>query len=159
MPPKTEDKFLLLNGSYEPLRFCDWRKAVLLIIKQKAMLIAENVLKLVYYVKLPHTFSANLKANRPSRKKILERDNYECQYCGRKSNLTLDHIIPRSNGGNNSWENLVTACEPCNLRKGNKSLLELRGRMELKHDHYGQYNEFDRLRSEKNSFLYFGEAW
>lgn len=141
MPPKTEEKFLLLNASYEPLRFCDWRKAVLLIIKQKAMLISEKVLKLVHYIQLPHT----LKANRLSRKKILERDGFECQYCGRKSNLTLDHIVPRSKGGKNSWENLVTACEPCNLRKGNKSLSELRGRMELKQDHYGAYNQFDSL--------------
>lgn len=155
MPPKTEDKFLLLNASYEPLRFCDWRKAVLLIIKQKALLISEKVLKLVYYIKLPHTFIADLKANRPSRKKILERDGYECQYCGRKSNLTLDHIIPRSKGGDNSWENLVTACEPCNLRKGNKSLSELRGRMELKQDYYGRYSEFDSFSILEK----LGEAW
>ncbi len=56
-----------------------------------------------------------------SRREVLKRDRHACQYCGATRNLTLDHVLPRSRGGGNTWENLVTACEPCNTRKGNRT--------------------------------------
>ena len=60
-----------------------------------------------------------------SKKNILRRDNYTCQYCGHKShNLTVDHIIPKSRGGRASWTNMVVACKPCNLSKGNQTVVE-----------------------------------
>ena len=51
---------------------------------------------------------------------MFARDGYECQYCGAASHLTMDHVIPRSRGGGSSWDNVVTSCAPCNLRKGNR---------------------------------------
>ena len=59
-----------------------------------------------------------------NRKNLLMRDQSSCQYCGSKSNLTIDHIIPKQKGGEDSWENLIIACSPCNSRKGNRSLIE-----------------------------------
>lgn len=128
LPPSSMSEFLLLNASYEPLRICNWKKAILLIIKQKAELIAENVLKLVRYVKVPY----RPVPRKPSKIAIFKRDKYCCQYCGSKKKLTLDHVVPKSRGGDNSWENLVTACEPCNLKKGNMLIEEMDGAMILK---------------------------
>ena len=62
--------------------------------------------------------------NKPSRAMIYKRDGHKCQYCGSTRNLTIDHIFPTSKGGDNSWENLVVACMPCNTRKGDKLLEE-----------------------------------
>lgn len=55
----------------------------------------------------------------------MHRDNYACQYCGKKSDLTIDHVIPRSKGGQDAWENVVVACLRCNVTKGNRSLKEV----------------------------------
>jgi|TARA_Y100001937_G_scaffold29865_1_gene43045 5-methylcytosine-specific restriction endonuclease McrA len=60
----------------------------------------------------------------PSRHLIYKRDNYECQYCGSKKDLTIDHVTPRSKGGDDTWTNLVTACSSCNVKKGSKTLKE-----------------------------------
>ena len=62
-----------------------------------------------------------------NRKNILRRDNYTCQYCGAVDNaLTVDHIHPKSRGGESSWVNVVIACKPCNLKKGNQKLFKPR---------------------------------
>lgn len=110
---------LVLNSSYEPLNFTSWKRAIVLLFKEKAQLISKKVIRLVNFIKVP--FSCQ-RISRPSRNMILQRDNFECQYCGTKHNLTLDHIIPRSKGGKDTWENLVTCCETCNVKKGNKDL-------------------------------------
>jgi 5-methylcytosine-specific restriction endonuclease McrA len=65
------------------------------------------------------------EAMRPTRQAIFRRDNHTCQYCGSKQNLTLDHVHPRSRGGKDTWENLVTACVTCNNRKGDRRADEL----------------------------------
>jgi hypothetical protein len=72
-------------------------------------------------------YIAELKTVRYSRKNILTRDEYTCQYCGhrKKDEMTLDHVIPRSKGGDNSFTNLVTCCKDCNLKKGNKTIKEV----------------------------------
>ncbi len=124
---------LVLNASYEPLNIVPVRRAIVLLLKEKAELIeaaettirSENlaipmplVIRLVMYVKIPNRLSLPL-----TRRNILLRDNYTCQYCGAqpgKEHLTVDHVVPRSRGGEHSWENLVTACAPCNRRKGNR---------------------------------------
>jgi 5-methylcytosine-specific restriction endonuclease McrA len=59
----------------------------------------------------------------------MKRDNYSCVYCGSKKDLTIDHVIPKSKGGQNTWNNLVTCCSPCNLKKGDKSLNDINMRM------------------------------
>jgi 5-methylcytosine-specific restriction endonuclease McrA len=128
---------LVLNASYEPLHVVSERRAVVLLLKEKAQLIeatasmlrAERlqlprpvVIRLVTYVHVPRRWRLPV-----SRKGVLARDAYTCQYCGaepHKTALTVDHVIPRSQGGEASWQNLVTACAPCNRRKGGRRPLE-----------------------------------
>jgi len=112
---------LVLNASYEPLSFCDWKRAVVLLMKNKAKALGKRVIRLVNYIKLPYE---KLMQNKPSRAMIYKRDGHKCQYCGSTKNLTIDHIIPRSRGGEDSWENLVVACMPCNTRKSDRYLEE-----------------------------------
>jgi 5-methylcytosine-specific restriction endonuclease McrA len=130
---------LVLNATYEPLNVVSVRRAVLLLLKEKAELVeaAEAwlrsermalqvplVIRLVYYVRIPRRFALPL-----SRRTVLARDHYTCQYCGAqpgKANLTIDHVLPRSRGGETRWSNVVTACGPCNRRKGNRTPEEAR---------------------------------
>jgi 5-methylcytosine-specific restriction endonuclease McrA len=80
-----------------------------------------SVIRLLEYRRIPHQSRAL------SRKNILLRDRNTCQYCGEvlpSSELTLDHVIPRSRGGSSTWENLVACCHPCNRRKGNQFAAE-----------------------------------
>lgn len=124
---------LVLNASYEPLSVVSLHRAIVLLLKDKAELLEATeqrihsaemsipvplVIRLVYYVQVPRCMSIPL-----SRNTVLMRDNYTCQYCGAqpaKSNLTIDHIIPRVRNGATSWENVVCACRTCNQRKGNR---------------------------------------
>ena len=112
---------LVLNSSYEPLHFTDWKRAVVLLFKDKAKLINKRIIRLVNYVRIP--FKSGLQSY-PKRKMIYKRDNYKCQYCGSFKDLTIDHVIPKSKGGTNKWDNLVTCCRKCNLKKGDKLLSE-----------------------------------
>jgi 5-methylcytosine-specific restriction endonuclease McrA len=110
---------LVLNASFEPLQFTNWRRAVVLLMKNKAKALSGRVIRLINYIKIPY---AKISQNKPSRTMIYKRDGHKCQYCGSTRELTIDHIIPRSRGGEDTWENLVVACMPCNMRKGNKLL-------------------------------------
>jgi 5-methylcytosine-specific restriction endonuclease McrA len=75
-----------------------------------------TVIRLRSYVKIPY------KEISLSRRNLLHRDNYTCQYCGdRRHDLTIDHIVPRSKGGTDSWENVVAACLKCNVKKGDRT--------------------------------------
>lgn len=124
---------LVLNASYEPINVCAARRALVLVLKGVAS--AEehapayvrsarhavplpSVIRLLEYRRIPH------QARALSRKNILLRDRFTCQYCGQTfpaSELTLDHVVPRSRGGESSWENLVACCYRCNNRKGNRT--------------------------------------
>jgi len=124
---------LVLNASYEPLNVVSVRRAVVLLLLEKAQLIeaaearirAERmsipqpaVIRLVAYVKIPYGLRMPL-----SRRGVLTRDRQTCQYCGAQPGrgaLTLDHVVPRSRGGLRTWQNLVAACSSCNRRKGNR---------------------------------------
>jgi 5-methylcytosine-specific restriction endonuclease McrA len=121
-------KVLVLNASYEPLNITSWRRAVVLMLKDKAeglehhgkYLLADlplpTVIRLRHYVNIPY------QEIPLSRKNILNRDRHRCQYCQYSgTTLTIDHIIPRSRGGLDSWENLTTACMRCNVRKGSRT--------------------------------------
>jgi len=112
---------LVLNSSYEPLHFTNWKRAVVLIFKQKARMITKRVIRLVNYVRIPFLRGGDTF---PTRSLIYKRDDYECQYCGSKKDLTIDHIIPRSRGGKDTWENLVACCYKCNTKKGDSLLSE-----------------------------------
>ena len=123
---------MLLNQSYEPLTICNVKKAIILILLGKAEFVVDNgkknlhsvtrtfpwpsVIRLSRYVRIPY------KKTILTRKNILKRDGYKCAYCGRGDlPLTIDHIIPKARGGEDSWENLVAACLPCNNSKGDRS--------------------------------------
>ena len=120
-------KVLLLNSSYEPLHICSWKRAVILLVKGKAETVVRNrkeigggwkmplVIRLLYYIKIPH------KDIPLTRRNIMHRDNYTCQYCGKKNDLTIDHIIPRSRGGKDTWDNVTVACLRCNVSKGSRT--------------------------------------
>jgi hypothetical protein len=114
---------LVLNATYEPINFTDWKRAVVLLLKEKAQLLSSRVIRLVNYIKIPFY---KIMTHKPSRSMIYERDDHTCQYCGAKKHLTIDHVIPRSRGGQDTWENMVVACSTCNTKKGN-TLLEQTG--------------------------------
>ena len=121
-------KVLVLNSTYEPVNVCSARRAVVLLLKGKAEVVDAGVgamhserasvfipmvIKLLHYVRVPRA-----ERRRLSRRAVLARDGFRCQYCGGGKHLTLDHVVPRSRGGMTSWDNVVTSCAPCNVRKG-----------------------------------------
>lgn len=114
---------LVLNSSYEPLNFTNWKRAVVLLLKNKAQVLSQRVIRLLNYVKLP---LSKMIETKPSKAMIYKRDDNKCQYCGSTRSLTIDHVIPKSKGGGDTWDNLVVACCSCNAKKGDK-LLEQSG--------------------------------
>ncbi len=124
---------LVLNSSFEPINVCAARRALILILKgvaqpeefsanllhsARSTLKLPSVIRLLEYRRIPHQTRAL------SRKNILMRDRYTCQYCLRtmpSGELTLDHVMPRSRKGETTWENLVACCHTCNNRKGNRT--------------------------------------
>ena len=119
--PLHKAKVLVLNASYEPLSICDARNAVLLLFGGKAMVVVSHPEHRIRTV----SESFPLPSIVLSRKNIFRRDGYRCQYCGRSDlQLTLDHVIPKSRGGEDRWDNLITACKPCNTFKGNRTPAE-----------------------------------
>ena len=132
-------RVLVLNQSYEPLMVIGAKRAIILLLNEKVESL-ENYKEIIHsvYLSIPIPSVIKLKEYARirrkeivlSRKNILKRDSHTCQYCGKKSvPMTIDHIIPKNNGGENSWDNLVAACVPCNTKKGNHSLKEIQ--MEL----------------------------
>jgi len=122
---------LVLNQSYEPLTVCRARRAVVLIYQGKAEMI-ENGLGSIHSLhatyELPSVIRLGKMVKRPHRQRkmtryeIFNRDKYMCQYCSEQSrHLTLDHVIPRSRGGEHTWENVVSACVDCNRRKAGRT--------------------------------------
>jgi 5-methylcytosine-specific restriction endonuclease McrA len=125
-------KVLVLNHNYEPLSVCNVKKAVVLLYLGKAELVEAHdgkflhsvtvaipfpsIVRLSIYVRVP------FKKIVLSRKNILRRDGHRCQYCSKSDvALTVDHVIPRARGGEDTWENLVCACVKCNNKKGDRS--------------------------------------
>ena len=118
-PPIALDRsILVLNASYEPLNVCSGRRAIVLILKKKAQVLSRQVIRLLTYIKLP---IRRINAKKPSRTLILKRDSFTCQYCGADRDLTIDHVMPQSRGGEDSWENLVACCYSCNNAKDNRT--------------------------------------
>jgi len=127
---------LLLNGNYEPINVCTTRRAMGLILGDKATALENgrgyvhtvsdvyerpSVIRLLYLVRRPRP------RVRLSKREVLRRDAHQCQYCGRKARrLTIDHIVPRFRGGSYSWDNLVAACPQCNRKKGGRTLPQAR---------------------------------
>jgi 5-methylcytosine-specific restriction endonuclease McrA len=127
---------LVLNATYEPINVCTVRRAVVLLLKDKAEVIEHGdwelhsasssltrpvVIRLVSYVRIPR----DTHRRKITRRAVFARDNWTCQYCGARSNLTVDHVIPRSKGGSSNWDNIVASCAPCNRRKGDLALRQV----------------------------------
>src|SRR5438067_8112791 len=125
-------RVLVLNATYEPINVCTVRRAVVLLLKDKAEVLERSslqlhsesstiarpvVIRLVTYVRVPR----DAHRRKITRRAVFARDSWTCQYCGSRSNLTVDHVIPRSKGGASSWENIVASCAPCNRRKGDRT--------------------------------------
>ena len=122
---------LVLNQDYRAITLCSVQRAIILVFLQKADLVAvqpgrfvrspslkfpwPSIVRLKAFIRLPYR---NIMI---SRKNILRRDQFVCQYCGAHELLTVDHVYPKSRGGRDTWENLVAACTPCNNRKGNRT--------------------------------------
>ena len=129
------NKVLLLNNSYEPISIITAKKAVIMYFLDKVDVVKKSkivinslylkfnipeVIKLKNYIYIKHSKIPL------TRKNILKRDNNTCQYCGKnKSEITIDHILPKDKGGNDSWSNLVVACKRCNMIKGNYLLKDI----------------------------------
>jgi 5-methylcytosine-specific restriction endonuclease McrA len=124
---------LLLNASFEPLCVVSARRAVVLVLREKAEIVERNgaffrsercslpapsVIRLVHYVRVPYRTRVPL-----SRRAVFARDGHRCQYCNRDAE-NIDHVVPRSRGGTHSWENVVAACRACNARKEDRLLEE-----------------------------------
>ena len=124
---------LLLNSTYEPLRVISWQRAVTMVYVGKVEVIKsyDSVLRsMTARLQTPAVVRLMQFVNRHrvrisfSRRNVFLRDGFECQYCGVSlpaSELTTDHVVPRSHGGATNWDNMVTACSPCNLRKGGRT--------------------------------------
>ncbi len=127
---------LVLNLNYVPVNVCSVRRAIVMVGKGKAELLenhngqihtvteiidAPSIIRLVYLVKRPFL------PRKLSKKEVFLRDRFTCQYCGKKAqDLTLDHVVPRRQNGAHTWENVVTACNRCNLRKAGRTPVEAR---------------------------------
>ncbi len=131
-----QHRVLVLNSSYEAINICTAKRAIVMLLTGKADTVEvavdlvhssaltmelPEVIRLRRYIKLPY---------RPipfCRKNIFLRDGYRCMYCGERFSidmLTLDHVVPVSRGGKDTWNNVVTACKQCNHKKGNLMLSE-----------------------------------
>lgn len=141
MNMRTDREIVVLNSSYEFLNTVSWKQAIRLICKGKVEvvktgkrviknfektveIVIPKVLRLLKYVR-----AVFKKAVPFSKKNIHIRDNYTCQYCGKRdkvgnTRLGIDHIVPRASGGKSTWENCVSACWECNNKKGRKPLRE-----------------------------------
>ena len=131
--PRGRDagRVLVLNATYEPINVCTVRRAAILLLKSKAELLEHAtwelrsehtamprpvVIRLVSYVKVPR----DTHKRKITRRAVFARDGWQCQYCGARTSLTVDHVIPRSKGGTSGWDNIVASCAPCNRRKGDR---------------------------------------
>ncbi len=132
---------LVLNAGYEPLAVVSFKRALVLVMNQKATIVAADlehpvwgstgawdrpsVIILRQYVRIPSGRHVPV-----SRRGVLRRDSHRCGYCGVTAN-TIDHVLPRSRGGKDSWENLVACCLKCNNLKGDRTPEEMRWSMRI----------------------------
>lgn len=121
---------LVLNATYEPIHVCGIKRAVVLLLKEKAEVVEAGSGELhAERTSLPRPAIIRLRTYAPvprrnrrrlTRRAVFARDEWACQYCGSGSDLTVDHVIPRSKGGSSEWENVVACCSTCNRRKADR---------------------------------------
>jgi 5-methylcytosine-specific restriction endonuclease McrA len=125
---------LVLNANFEPINVCDMRRAIGLVLAEKASLVLNGRGEIHTAIRVyprPSVIRLQKMVHRPrprvklTRREIFRRDNYTCQYCGKHTmDLTVDHVIPRHLGGPHTWSNCVAACSSCNHHKGGRTLAE-----------------------------------
>lgn len=134
-----QEPVLVLNANFEPINVCSTRRAMGLVLNGKASLVLNgrgevrtinasfpkpSIIRLEKMIKRPRL------SVRLTKREILRRDEFTCQYCGQKTpHLTIDHVIPRRLGGTHSWQNLVAACPACNHRKGGRTVEQAQMRL------------------------------
>lgn len=166
-----EKPVLVLNSNYEPINVCGYQRAVGLMLTRKATLIL-NGRGVIHSVSadypLPSIIRLSHMVNRPrlkvalSRREIFRRDHFTCQYCGKtSSDLTVDHVIPRHQGGAHIWSNLVTACYACNHLKGGRALTDTGMRLlrQPKEPPASAGYIFARFLPDNNDWLTYLEGW
>ena len=126
------ENVLVLNANFEPLNVCNMRRAVCMMVMDKASLVKDgrgHIHTVNTSYPKPSIIRLDKMIHRPrtrvklTRREIFRRDNYSCQYCGSSSrDLTIDHIVPKHMGGEHAWNNVVTACSYCNHKKGGRTL-------------------------------------
>jgi 5-methylcytosine-specific restriction endonuclease McrA len=129
-----EQSIVVFSQNYLPISRVNIRRAIVLLLTGKAEPLAmmnvpvwkvrspSQVIEVPEHIRL--TIKGKERAWRVppvNRREVLRRDHHTCQYCGSTHNLTLDHVVPLSRGGSHTWDNVVTACERCNQRKGNRT--------------------------------------
>jgi 5-methylcytosine-specific restriction endonuclease McrA len=124
---------LLLNASFEPLNVIDWKRAVKLVFMEKVEIVEESdrevhavsvTLRVPSVVRLMGFVRFRRRDAKFTRRNIYARDDHRCQYCGKRfptSELTCDHVVPKSRGGKAEWRNIVSCCVDCNRRKGGRT--------------------------------------
>lgn len=126
-----EKRVLVLNLDHSPVAVVSAQKAIVLTLLEKATMLSTYELLQIRTISRSFEYPAVIRLNHYknipyrgvmlNRANLFRRDNGECQYCGSVKHLTIDHVLPRSKGGKTSWTNLVTACNRCNVNKGNKT--------------------------------------
>ena len=124
------DKVLVLNSDYTPINVTTLVKGFILVDKGKAEVLKSGKIPIIsgdkeyvrpLIIRLLSYVRYRIKSLRINRQRIFKRDDYKCAYCNSPKNLTIDHIRPKSRGGDNTWLNLITCCKPCNRFKDNKT--------------------------------------
>lgn len=125
----ARESVLVLNQDYQAIGVCSPERAFVLVFLQKAEMLSHHPKRVLRSVHQEYHFPSIIRLHRYvhfpykrvnlSRHNVFKRDNNRCVYCGSKDHLTIDHVHPKSLGGRDSWDNLVTACQKCNSRKGN----------------------------------------
>lgn len=150
---------VILNMDYSFLNIVSWEKAIKLAEKGKATVVkysdrvfrtVDKVIKIPAVMKLIKLIRTIYRTKVVfSKKNVISRDRYTCQYCGSHEHLTIDHVVPVSKGGKSTFENCVAACQECNAKKGNKLPREI-GMFPKKQPVAPTISEFTRIKAEKS---------
>lgn len=157
------DRVLLLDIHNHPVNIITWKRALVLLLKQKAeparrlndvenMIRVENIL-IPYVIKLTYEPAVLVKELPFCRENIYVRDEYVCQYCGerfKREDLTLDHVYPKSRSGPDIWENIVACCRDCNQKKADRTPKEAHMKLLRRPYRPKDYIEFEFQKYPKN---------